>query len=174
MGIPEQMGKDTRAETWDERTGAGREGGRCLERSEELDSRLGWGRGSSVRVVVTDAGKGDHGGCRRPGCRKTGRKNGHLASAPASFPHLLPPSHSWGTFTPKAAVCFRHLSFSKQTFHPPASSKVGWKVLGLKSSSGKRRGCRVFLLSCLGLLSSKLSRFEQDGDGDLVTVTWQN
>lgn len=36
------------------------------------------------------------------------------------------------------------------------------------------KGLQSFLLSCLGLLSSKLSRFGQDGDGDLVTVTWQN
>lgn len=70
MGIPKQMGKDVREGTWDERTGAGREGGRCLERSMELELKLGWGSRSYVRVVPTDPGEDDHGGGRMLGRKK--------------------------------------------------------------------------------------------------------
>lgn len=103
-----------------------------------------------------------------PGCTNREEWMGagpHTPAAPSSLTGHVHPK-------PTTRPCFGYPSFSKHTFHPPASSKAAgkpWASILMREV----KGLQSLLLPCLGLVSSEFSIWAAWGGGDLVTVTWE-
>lgn len=116
-----------------EQVQAGREGG-VWRRVRSWSPGRGGGREAKLEMwprtqvrMITEGGE----------CQAAGNKEERIAA----WPQSLPPSHtpgapscSWDTF-PQGLSVLQILSFSKHTLRPPASSKAGWKAMGLKPSA---------------------------------------